>query len=73
MQIIDKRQEGVAAFEDILEGECFVDRDGRVIIKADKQIYDLALANGINLQDGTWVRCDGDEPVEKVNAKIVIE
>ena len=72
MEIIDNRKEPcMKKFRDIPIGECFIDDDGDITIKAtDADIEDVF---AICLRTGKqWFPCDGHE-FEVVSASVVIE
>ena len=71
MRVIDERKKTTTAFKEIRAGECFIDDEGDLCMKAYSTDQD-ALYNAIILESGQIWIVDDDDLVEKVNTKVVI-
>ena len=71
MRVCDERKKVTIAFKEIREGECFLDDEGDLCMKAYSPNND-EFYNAIVLESGQIWIADDDALVERVNAKVVI-
>ena len=77
MKIVDKRLQSAVSFDQLVNGDCFIDTnvDGNFVVemKIEDVEIDGLLYNCIMLADGTLDRMYNDELVYKVEATLTIE